>query len=97
MQDNWLNLLKRMEEIRNNTMFTLKVYSDESGSITYVDEELMEFLSLEDLEAQIEKLEHDHKYKKFYDIVESFNRQDFYDVHNRFEDIRKRVMNDNEG
>ncbi len=92
MQDNWLSLLKRMEEIKNNTMLTLKVYSDESGSIAYDDRELLEFISLEDLEDQVEKLEHSFKYKAFYEILFTFNKQDFYNTSDRYEDIRRRAF-----
>jgi len=96
MENDWISLLKQMEEIKNNTMLMLKVYSDESGSIEYNDDrELLDFISYDDLEAQVEKLEHDNKYKKFYDIIETFTREDFFNTDDTFEKIRRRAIDDN--
>ncbi len=95
MENDWISLLERMEEIKENSYLTLKIYSDESGAIEDNDEEIIDFSSFEDLEAQVEELEHDNKYKKFYDILETFSGQDFFNIYSRFENIRRKVMNDN--
>ena len=95
MENDWISLLERMEEIKENSYLTLKIYSDESGAIEYNDEEIMDFSCKGDLVNYVNELEHNNKYKKFYDIIETFSGQDFFNIYSRFEDIKRRAMNDN--